>query len=51
MSIEEVERILEETQEAVEYQRVGVAGFQGPHLPPACKRTYHLRECPVAALE
>lgn len=35
MSIEEVERILDETQEAVEYQRVGVAMFQGPasHQP------------------
>lgn len=51
MSIEEVERILEETQEAVEYQRVGIAGSQGPHLPPARKCTCSPRECLVAALE
>lgn len=30
MSIEEVERVLDETQEAVEYQRVGVAVSLGP---------------------
>lgn len=30
MSIEEVERILDETQEAVDYQRVGVARSWGP---------------------
>lgn len=36
MSIEEVERILDETQEAVEYQRVGVAASPGPSFcPPA----------------
>lgn len=30
MSIEEVERVLDETQEAVEYQRVGAAVSLGP---------------------
>jgi hypothetical protein len=33
MSIEEVERILDETQEAVEYQRVGARLLVHPHLP------------------
>lgn len=36
MSIEEVERILDETQEAVEYQRVGVAAPRG--LPSGSQR-------------
>lgn len=50
MSIEEVERILDETQEAVEYQRVGVAVPLGPPfcLSPANERSGQLGECPRA---
>lgn len=45
MSIEEVERILDETQEAVEYQRVGVAASRGSLLP-ASKYSYNLVNVP-----
>lgn len=49
MSIEEVERILDETQEAVEYQRVGAAPSGPPS--PASRGGCRLGGCPWAALE
>lgn len=49
MSIEEVERVLDETQEAVEYQRVGVrVCVRGARLPPPTspEDSCQLGDCP-----
>lgn len=57
MSIEEVERVLDETQEAVEYQRVGArvrarARVRGARLPPPTRPgdSCQLGDCPGAPL-